>query len=75
MQNLCMALTEAQKSAILNSALGSKRVSVDGLTTEKRSVSELREIVELCEDLNAESVAPTARIGMASMIPPGSLDD
>ena len=75
---LCvMALTDAQKQQILDIALGesSKSVAVDGLSSnvQQRSVSELRQILELVDDLDAGTGSPAGRIGLSTIIPPGSL--
>lgn len=73
-----MGLSAEQKTAIIDAALKSrsKTITVDGLSsaTQNRSVAELREIQDLCAELDATTEAPTARIGMSSLIPPGALD-
>ena len=69
-----MALTQAEKDAIKSAALSkSKRTSVDGLLNERRSNADLRDGYELANDMDA-GANPTARIHLATMIPPGSLD-
>lgn len=67
-----MALSEEQKQLIIDSALANRRTSVDGLSVERRSISELREALELIEDV--EDTEPSNRFHISSFIPPGSLD-
>jgi len=68
-----MSLSEDQKTKLINASLAARKTSVDGLMTEKRSVSEYRELVELANDLDA-SKSPAERIHIGSIIPPGALD-
>jgi len=68
-----MALSEAQKTQLINSLLASRKTSVDGLTVERRTASDIREAIDVvCDDLEATS--PASRMHITSFDPPGALD-
>ena len=68
-----MALTPTQKTQLLTDALKSRETLVDGVRNTRRSIDELRAILELDRELDGTK-DPGAMLHFTDMIPPGSLD-
>ena len=66
--------TQAQTDALVAKALKDRKTSVDGTSTERRSVDELKAAHQFACDAELASEPVTTRLSLTTITTPGGLD-